>query len=196
MMSGSRFLVFFVVIAVASISSGCKKKQQAKPLYIPQPKPVAAAAQEPLPQPKIDFSPQHPPETIDPPELVLPLPPSLKREAKRIRRPAPSVSTAKPEAEEGIEEDPPPELPQLGEVLSEQQMREYVQATEASLEQAKRIAATVQRRPLDSRQADVLGQVQGFIRQAEAAQKKDVPLARNLAQRAEVLAKDLLNSLK
>jgi hypothetical protein len=106
------------------------------------------------------------------------------------------VSTAKPEAEEGIEEDPPPELPQLGEVLSEQQMRDYVQATEASLEQAKRIAATVQRRPLDSRQADVLGQVQGFIRQAEAAQKKDVPLARNLAQRAEVLAKDLLNSLK
>jgi hypothetical protein len=90
----------------------------------------------------------------------------------------------------------PPELPQLGEVLSEQQLREYLHATESSLEQAKRIAVNVQRRPLDPRQVEVLGQVQDFIRQAESAQKKDIPLARNLAHRAEVLAKDLLNSLK
>jgi hypothetical protein len=118
----------------------------------------------------------------------------MKPEPKRVRRATSSIAPNK--TEEEIAEDEPPDLPQLGEVLSEQQVRQYLQSIESSLDQAKRIAVSVQRRPLDSRQVDVLGQIQDFIRQAEAAQKKDIPLARNLAHRAEVLAKDLLNSLK
>ena len=192
-MRGSRFLLCILVIVAGSYTPACTKKQTPKPLLPIPPKLIARVAPELLPQPEFDFAPVQPPNTIESLEVILPPAPVLKPEPKRVRRPSPAVSAAK--SEDDIEESAQ-ELPQLGEVLSEQQQRDYIHATEVSLEQAKRITVSIQRRPLDPRQADVLGQVQGFIRQAEAAQKKDIPLARNLALRAEILAKDLLNSLK
>ena len=193
-MSGSRFLLCILVIAAGTFPPACTKKQTPKALQLNLPKPVARVAPTLLPQPDFDFAPVQHSGMIDSLEVVLPPAPPLKPEPKRVRRAAPAVAAAK--LEDLVEEEGATELPQLGEVLSEQQQRDYMHAIEASLEQAKRIAVLVQRRPLDPRQADVLGQVQGFIRQAEAAQQKDIPLARNLALRAEILAKDLFNSLR
>src|SRR5687768_4677693 len=195
MMRRARLLPVLLLAVAGVFESGCGKKQAPRPLRLP-PAPAAAKTEPPplLADPRIDL----PPATANPPvatpEIDLPPPPVTdKPQPKKSQRAVtgpPATPAGKPTAEAGALR-----APQLGEVMSDRQRKEYTKATEESLGRTKRLIAAIERRPLDPRAAELFLQVQGFVRQAAAARADDLVLARNLANRAEVLAKDLLRSL-
>jgi hypothetical protein len=82
-------------------------------------------------------------------------------------------------------------VPQLGQILSPEQRREYQQEVQASLERARRYVAVVRGRNPTPGQQPAIARVEAFIRQAEQAQQTDLILARSLAERAALLAEDL-----
>jgi hypothetical protein len=66
----------------------------------------------------------------------------------------------------------------------------------ARLDRARRSLAFLQGRSLTTEQASLSAQIRTFVRQAEEARKNDLVRASNLAERADVLASDLLRSLQ
>jgi uncharacterized membrane protein len=107
--------------------------------------------------------------------------------------PAPSPSAETPPATPAVQEAPPPQLRQI---LSAAQQREYNQAIDRDLAQAKSALAALGGKTLNGEQARVLEQARTFLRQAEEARKDDLATASNLAERARVLAQDLLKSVR
>ena len=61
---------------------------------------------------------------------------------------------------------------------------------------ARRALSSLQGRSLNQSQATAVNQIRTFIRQAEAARKVDLVRASNLAERADVLARDLVSSMR
>ena len=182
-----------VVCVLAASCSSCTwfQKPRAKP---------------PVEAPRIFKPPPHrQPEKLE--KVVIPAPPPLAAEAElvpppveamvpdvrpyqRPRRPAPAKperpAPAEPPSAESAED-----APQLGQILSPEQRREYQQEVQASLERARRYVAVVRGRNPTPGQQPAIARVEAFIRQAEQAQQTDLILARSLAERAALLAEDL-----
>ena len=160
----------------------------------------------PVEAPRI-FKPPLPrqPEKLE--KVVVPAPPPLVADAElapppveamvpdvRPYRPPHRPLPAKPE-KAGPAEPPPAEsaenTPQLGQILSPEQRREYQQEVRANLERARRSVAIVRKRNPTPEQQSAMARVETFISQAERAQQTDLILARSLAERAALLAEDL-----
>jgi hypothetical protein len=84
----------------------------------------------------------------------------------------------------------------LGALLTVQQREEYNRAIDTSLTRARRALDGVQGRSLSSEQQAGVLRIRAFLSQAESARNDDLPLAKNLAERAELLAQDLLGALR
>ena len=87
-------------------------------------------------------------------------------------------------------------IPRLGPVLTREQRRERNRLIDRDLDAARRIVASIVGRDLTAEQINTVRRVREFLRQAEEARSRDPALARNLAGRAVVLARDLARSLK
>ena len=61
---------------------------------------------------------------------------------------------------------------------------------------ARQALSMVRGRTLSRSQRTVVGQIETFIRQAEQARSDDLIRASNLAERADVLAKDLMQGIR
>jgi outer membrane biosynthesis protein TonB len=132
--------------------------------------------------------PDIPPQTLDvqpPPIEPLPVPPPPRRRPK----PAPAAETPPAPAPQ------PPPLPQLEQILTPQQQKAYNDEIDRNIASAQRTLAALAGHRLNEEQRTYLERIRAFLAQAEAARKTDLFRARSLAERASLLADDLLRSV-
>ncbi|MCU1338942.1 MAG: hypothetical protein JWO19_4523 [Bryobacterales bacterium] len=159
------------------------------------PPPVTAKAPEPIPptpdiaaptdvsfEPAIyDF-----PRQTDPSSRFPDLPPP-----RPSRAPVANVPKAPPLPTE----NPPVPSPKLAQILTPEESRRNTQELEQYTERVKRALATVAGKNLTQGQKDIAERVRTYLLQAEQAREQDLVTAVNLARRADLLAKDLLERL-
>ena len=81
-------------------------------------------------------------------------------------------------------------------MLTLEQKSQLERTTNARIQRARQAAAILQGRRLTREQAEALSQIRTFLQQAEEARSTDLVRAGNLAERADVLAQDLLSSTR
>jgi hypothetical protein len=159
-----------VTIILATGLSGCwlgKKKPMVPPV---PPPPPAASVPAALPAPDPSPVPVKKPVVPPTPKPGPPKPPPL------AAAPAPA--------------------PQLGELLTPGRRYQYEQDFARSVTQANSALNQVSTRGLTPANHQAVGRVRTFLQQAAAVKGKDLVTALQLAKRAEILAQDLLKSLK
>jgi hypothetical protein len=72
------------------------------------------------------------------------------------------------------------------------QQRQYNAAIDQSLARAQASLAAIANRQLSKDQQGLVEQIRNIMQQAQASRSSDLPGAKSLAGRAEVLAKDLV----
>jgi type IV secretory pathway VirB10-like protein len=157
------------------------------------PPPVSAKAPEPIPPaadialpPEVAFEPvlydfpRQPDPSSGFPEL--PAPRAPRAPVATVPRPAPS-------------ENPPVAAPKLAQILTPEESRRNTQELEQYTERVKRALAMVAEKNLTAEQKDIAERVRTYLLQAEQAREQDLVTAVNLARRADLLAKDLLERL-
>jgi hypothetical protein len=157
------------------------------------PPPVIAKAPAPLPpdpeiaDPEVAFEPAvlDLPRQTDPSSRfpVLPPPRPPRNPAASAPKPAPPP------------ENPPAAAPKLAQILTPEESRRNTQELEQYLESVKRALTKVAGKNLNAEQKDTAERVKTYLSQAEQAREQDLVTAVNLARRADLLAKDLLERL-
>ena len=162
----------------------------------PPPAPTVAKPVPPKPeQVSLPPAPELPPQTPQisvPPSTPGKVPPPPRRRATNPRpRPAPEPPAAPEPA-------PPPAgpVPQLGQILTVEQQQAYNEEIDRNIARAQRALAGLNGRRLTSEQQTYLDRIRAFVQQALEARKSDLFRARNLAERASLLAADLSRSLQ
>jgi len=185
------FRLFPLLLLLWAGSTSClfRKPPRAFVPPPPQPKPVIVATPPEVPEaPEIDVSatstlPPDLPSTIPSPPPPPPAPP------RRPTAAAPRVAPPPAPAPE------PPPLPRLGQIFTAAQLREYNRTLDQSLERVRRALAVAGRKNLSSDQNEIVNRIRTFQKQAEQARDQDLVTAVNLARRADLLARDLLERL-
>ena len=81
-------------------------------------------------------------------------------------------------------------------MLTPEQERQYNSALDQSLQRALANIAKVLKRQLSKEQQGVVAQVQSFMEQAQSTRKTNLTAAKSLAERADVLARELARTVK
>jgi len=178
--------------------TACQKRKVAVPLPPPpaasQPAPVtapAAAAASPAPsstapKPVTTTHAQEPtPYQINKPPQPAPAP---KKPARSTPAPPPPPAPAPPPAAAPAPEAPPPKL---GDILTADETKQYLAAVDESLARAQTSLNSVNGRQLNKDQQAQVEQIRNFMQQAQGSRDSDPAGAKSLAERAEVLARDL-----
>lgn len=201
-MSLIRYSAFAIVCGLMVTSTGCfwKKKPPALPAT-PPPQTKSSSTLNPAPPPpKIETT---VPSTAPPAVAVkipeAPKPPQTKNSNRRPRRgnPAaakvqqPQPTTPAPTPDPGPET---PSAPKLGDLLTDAQRADLLKKCDQSLQQARSALDQLASKQLSPDAAESASRARVFILQAEQARTRDPQTALQLAQRAEVLARDLLRS--
>jgi hypothetical protein len=192
-----------MALILAALAPSCRifRKPAKSPAAPPAPAPAAAASQSSgaksganqfvLPAPP-EISPQGPDLNRRPPATAAAkLPPPPRR---RKARPREQPETAPPAAP--TEETAAAPVPQLEQVLTPEQRQAYIDAIDRNLGRAQKTVDSLEGRRLNRDQKTYLARVRAFIDQANEARKTDLFRAKNLAERASVLADDLLRSMQ
>jgi hypothetical protein len=87
-------------------------------------------------------------------------------------------------------------VPRLTQLLSPEEQRQYNQEIDEALERAHRNVALIAQRPLNAEQQSLLERVHAFLQQTVELRQLDLVTARSLAQRADLLARDLERSTR
>jgi hypothetical protein len=190
-MNKVRIGIVAVQLALA-MTVGCARRQDA-PRWIPPPPPrppMAAALPEDLPEPPLIAlaMPKSPPIPMWHPR---PLPPPEVKPEK-----PPSAVTAGPPAETPPAPAQPAPIPSLGRILSSEERQQYEAAVAQSLSEAQRHLAGLPNRRLTPDQQAEVARIRTFIRQANEVRPTDLVTARSLAERAEVLARNLVGVIR
>jgi hypothetical protein len=201
-----------LALAAAMLSlSACGSKQAAanppepEPRITRAPRPAQPPSTRPVSEPQTVTSlpsPQPvPPEAV--PETPGPLVNQPEEQAStepEPTRPRPTP-TAPPVASESAAppETPAASVPQLGQIMSPAQRRQYNllidQAISRAQDRLKVVAANTAR--LNEEQHTTLKRIQAFIQQAEEKKRgQELTVAKNLADRALLLADDLARNFK
>ena len=159
------------------------------------PPPVTAKAPEPIPPapeiaspPEVAFEPVvfDFPRQIDPgSQFPAPPPPA--------RPPRPVANVPKPQPAPNETPSTPPL--RLSQILTPEEFRRNTQDLEKYTESVKGRLAKLAGKSLSAEQKDIAERVQTYLIQAEQARDQDLVTAVNLARRADLLAKDLVDRL-
>ena len=178
---------FAVCVGAALVSAGCfRRTVHASPNLS-----AAASASRPhLPAKRAAASGAN----LDPP-------PNLKIAAPEVIA-FPVARTAPVRPHNGMgsaqtgETDPRPTTPQLSPRMSPQEQAAAEKQTREDIGAAERNLRSALGRQLNPTQSDLVEKIRGFLRQArEAIRDSDWLRAKNLAQKAQVLSAELINSL-
>ena len=170
---------------------------------VPEPTHAEKPKQVTIPTPP-EISPQHPDLTQPSPpqpEGKLPPPPRKRRSTRSARsRETTPEQTSEP-AQPASAQAPTPEetalpVPQVEQIFTPEQRQTYLDEIEANIGRAQKVVDSVQGRGLTSEQKTDLARIREFIAQAKDAREADLFRARNLAERANILAQDLSRSLQ
>jgi hypothetical protein len=132
---------------------------------------------------------------------LTPPPPPVPASAPAASQPAPPAPVVPPPTKPKPEPaqapaQPPPPPPAFGQILTPQQQTELRRSYQQSAQFARQTLSQLSGRALSQDQADTANRVRSFLSQADEAQSKDPSVAAQLARRAELLARDLLNSFR
>jgi hypothetical protein len=177
-----------LVFLLAASGVACGRKA----LAIPPPAPPATPAKvEPMEQPPAQTVsvPADPPPALPPPTVAPPPVEEATQPKKPARRPPRPAATPTPPVNAS-------QPLRLGEMLTPQQERQYNLAMDQCLQRAEANIARVLKRQLSKEQQGVVVQVQSFIDQAQSTRKTNLTAAKSLAERADVLARDLARTVK
>lgn len=204
----------YVLVAALAIGGGaCKKKSSMSdtprpPIVVPNR--TEAPKEVPLPPaPKIATTPipDEPPVnvvvTTPPPQP----PPTKKTPTRRSRRgtkkaaevkvaEAPKPEGVKPEGAVAEEPKPAAAAVQLGVILPPEQTRELAKRLEEAVERTKSAVVLIEGKLLTKDQAETLGRIRSFLAQAEQTREADLAGSVSLAERADLLSRDLLERLR
>jgi outer membrane biosynthesis protein TonB len=180
-------LRLIVILLLFSLSPACRffgtRKRAPVPPVITQPGPQVTPAPPPVVvEPPNPVPPKPETPKVEPPKPEPPPPETVKRPSPF---PAPSTPPTKP--------SPPPQLTQI---LTAQQQQEYNRGIDQSITRARRALASVIARNLTPEQRATADRVRTFLAQAEEARRQDLIRAKGLADRADLLAQDLVKSVR
>ena len=150
---------------------------------------------EPLPgpAPKIETKPPEVPSAV----AVAPNPPAPhKRKPKKPVVASTGTAQSPPIATTPDPTPPPVTIPKLGEILSDDQKLQYQKICDESVLRAKGSLALLRGYTLTSDQKQSVTRINAFIKQAEQARNKDPQTARQLAERADLLSRDLVQTVR
>jgi hypothetical protein len=186
-----RLFPLLLVLSLGSTSCWFRKPPRA---FVPppaQPKPVIVTAPPEVPAaPEIDADasatlptdlPSIMPSAPPPPPTAPPRRPATAAAPRTTPPPAPQPET--------------PPLPKLGQIFTAAQLREYNQALDQSLERVRKALTIAAGKNLNANQSQIVNRIRTFQKQAEQAREQDLVTAVNLARRADLLARDLLERL-
>jgi hypothetical protein len=199
-MRRTRF-VFVAALVLATFAPSCRlfrKSHKVAPAPAPAPLPAAPVKPPKLPELKVPPSPE---VSSTEPDIGRPGP---EIQAQPIDQfPPPPRHRTKPRSHENAEEpatapEPPPAppLPQLEQILTPEQRQAYLDNIDRNIANAQRTVARLRGRRLNRDQATYLARIQTFIQQANEARQVDLFRAKNLAERASLLADDLMKSVE
>jgi hypothetical protein len=195
-------------LMLAMAAPSCRLFRRSSKSVPPPPPPPPVETTAPKPQPsqpsaKLPPPPQLPPGQPDlsgkPPEpAAVKLPPPPRRRGRNKKEPQetvvqPAQPPAGPEAQASPE---PPTVPQLEPILTPEQRQAYIEAIDTNIARAQRTLELLQGRRLDAEQKMTLDRIRAFLEQANETRKTDLFRAKNLAERAGILADDLLRSMQ
>jgi hypothetical protein len=185
-----RIVPLIVVLSLSSTSCWFRKPPRA---FVPPPAPpkpaIATSPPEVPTAPEIDANAA---ETL-PPEFPAGTIPSAPPPPPPPRRPATAAAPRNAPPPAPAPETPP--LPKLGQIFTAAQLREYNQSLDQSLERVRRALTIAAGKNLNADQSEIVNRIRTFQRQAEQARDQDLVTAVNLARRADLLARDLLERL-
>ncbi|HEX8984907.1 MAG TPA: hypothetical protein VF767_05745 [Bryobacteraceae bacterium] len=216
-MKDLRLFTASAVLAALLFAPSCRlfRKSTAVPPPPPPPpaptetEPASAPAEKPkqvsIPTPP-EISPQHPDLTQPSPSQVegkLPPPPRKRRHTRSAhtrevppeQAGEPAAPTPPPAPAAAPEETALP-VPQVEQIFTPEQRQSYLDEIEANIGRAQRVVDSVQSRALTREQKTDVARIREFIAQAKDAREADLFRARNLAERASILAQDLNRSLQ
>jgi hypothetical protein len=204
-MTGRRFAVATAACTLFLLAPSCRlfrKSTKAAPPPAPAPTQPAqrppSAARQPaaLPAPP-EISPQDPDLSQQPPAPSsgkLPPPPRRRGRPRTSESAGTAQPPAQPPAEDTTAAAPEAEAPQLEQILSPEERQAYLEDIDSNINRAQKTVDTLQGRNLSGEQKTYLARVRAFMDQAREARKTDLFRAKNLAERASVLAEDLMRS--
>jgi len=199
---------------ICMATAGCWPVKK-KPLLVP-PAPIQPQAASPqagattpalpvtrppveTPLPRAEITAPTPPAAIQPPAETAPSPATPPRPRRAPRKQAPPATTP-PATTPSVTPLPGAgqlvPTPQLGEILSEQRRQQLQASFDRSAGRAKAALNRALRAKLSREQQDTVARIRTFLTQAEAAKKKDLTTAEQLARRADLLGADLVQSLR
>jgi len=198
--------ILWVLLVLVVLESSCHKRKAAAPL--PAPPTSNAAVTPPVPAPPSAQPVQlEQPPAIPPAPTAAPTPPPTANPADaryQVSKP-PQPSSKKPARAAAGATTPAPTPPappapatppRLGDILTPDQQREYNAAIDQSLSRAQSSLGSIGNRQLTKDQQGLLDQIRSFIQQALETRKSDLQGAKSLAERADVLARDLAASFR
>ena len=106
------------------------------------------------------------------------------------------VSDAGSSAAAPVPSPPSRPVPRLGQVLTTLQRRELNETIDRSLDAAQSSVAAVVQQTLSADQVNSVRRIRAIIGQARETRQQDLALAKNLADRARLLAQDLEHGLR
>jgi len=177
-------LAIFVWLAICA--SSCQRRHVAVPAPAPS-APAAArpASQAPAPAASNSPTPNTPEQAEEPGTNQVNKPPqAAKKPARPPSTPAAAASSASPAT-------PAADPPKLGDIISPDEQKQLNAAIDQSLSRAQASLNSVGSRQLNQDQQADVEQIRKFMDQAKATRTSDPAGAKSLAQRAEILARDL-----
>ena len=189
------FRLFPLLLVLSLGSTSCWFRRPPRAFLPPpaQPRPVIVTAPPEAPAaPEIDAN----ATATLPPDLPSTMPSAPPPPAPPTAPPRRPATAAAPRATPPPA--PPPEtppLPRLGQIFTAVQLREYNQTLDQSLEHVRRALAIAAGKTLNADQSEIVNRIRTFQKQAEQAREQDLVTAVNLARRADLLARDLLDRL-
>ncbi len=178
-------------LSAALALAGCGKKKQAPiptpPAPLPAPR-TAPAEQQPA-------AAQPPPPAEQPPAATQPPPPRHhSRPSPMPLQTAPSAPAPVTQPQPAPPQPAPAPPPRLGTMLTPERQQALNQEIDRSLGRARRNLSALAGKSLDAAGREAARQVESFIQQAQTARASDLEASRSLAERAELLSRDLLRA--
>lgn len=196
--------LLLIALLAACLAACGNKKATAAPVSPPPPAVIAGPV---APPPELISEPQTTTEIPDSqpvpgdavPEPLGPLA-GLDEPEETVTEPPPQP---RPSVQAGSEERPVPDgtegstpVPRLGQILTAEERQAYNRMIDRSIDAAQKNLATILGHTLRPDQWAAVRRIRAFIEQARTARERDVALARNLADRALLLAEDLARSFR
>lgn len=189
--------------------SSCQKKQVVVPLTptpVASPAPAPEAEEAPAPTPATTEAPApttttpapttstHPAQDSSPYQVNKPpVPAPAAKKPVRAAAPPQPAPAATPAPAPPV---PPAPAPKLGDVLTSDEQKQYSASIDQSLSQAQASLNFIGTRQLNKDQQAEVEQIKNFMQHAQSTRASDPAGAKSLAERAEVLARDLAASFR